>query len=180
MSNQLFSLCQFYLHRCFQRQPAALIAFATSAFVLFCALFFYAQQWRKAEQINASMLLAQQDARQHNRTTKTAPKTEATLPAFNSAQLVNALNQVAANAKLPIDEVLYALDDTSGQPFLRYHVTLSSSATYPTVRRFIDQLLVDQPHVILEAISCSRDDIGATGLNCDLAFSAFYRKADHG
>lgn len=104
----------------------------------------------------------------------------ATLPAFNSAQLVNALNRLADESKLPLNEIAFALDANPAQPYLRYRATMSVSARYPVIRGFVEQLRITLANVSLDSITCAREDIGNTDLTCDLALSAFYRKDGRG
>jgi hypothetical protein len=154
------------------------MALAASGLALLLTILAYVVQWQKAE--------TAEQAEQAMRLTglRTAPPGDAfepvaraPLPAFNSAELVSALNQVADAARLPIDEVTFTLDDTARQPYLRYQITLTVSASYPVIRRFVDRLRRELAHVSLDAITCSRDIVAKPGLTCDLAFFAFYRKA---
>jgi len=102
------------------------------------------------------------------------------LPRFEPNKLVETINQMATNTKLPLDEVSFVLEDNHTLPYLRYRFTLSVSARYPAIRHFIDALQADQPQVVLDAISCERDDIASTDTSCDVNLSAFYRRQDHG
>lgn len=102
------------------------------------------------------------------------------LPRFEPNKLVEAINRLALNTKLPLDEISFVLEDNHTQPYLRYRATLSVSSRYPVIRRFLDALEAEQPQVALDAISCERDDIGAVDTNCDVNLSAFYRRQDHG
>ena len=102
------------------------------------------------------------------------------LPRFEPNKFVEAINRLAVNTKLPLDEVSFILEDNRTLPYLRYRATLSVSAHYPAVRRFLDGLQADQPQVALDAISCERDDIGAADTACDVSLSAFYQRQDRG
>ena len=102
------------------------------------------------------------------------------LPRFEPNKLVEAINRLAQNTKLPLDEITFVLEDNHNQPYLRYRATLSVSSRYPAIRRFLDALEIEQPQVALDAISCERDDINAAETNCDVNLSAFYRRPDHG
>lgn len=104
----------------------------------------------------------------------------ADLPRFEPNKLVEAINRLAANTKLPIDEVSFVLEDVRNQPYVRYRATLSVSSRYPAIRHFLDALQADQPQVALDGISCERDDIAAADTTCDVTLSAFYRRQDHG
>jgi hypothetical protein len=102
------------------------------------------------------------------------------LPLFNSASLIESLHSAAEEAKLPIDEVSYSLEENLSQPYLRYRITLTATATYPAIRHFTDGIRRQANHVSLDTITCSREDIAAASLSCDLGLSAFYRKGGHG
>lgn len=101
------------------------------------------------------------------------------LPWFDSARLVEQLDAAAEEAKLPVDEVGYALEESAQHPYLRYRITLSVTASYPTVRQFVDDVSSSMPHVALDGISCTRADIALPAPTCELAFSAFFRKDAH-
>jgi len=101
------------------------------------------------------------------------------LPWFDSAGLVAQLDAVAEEAKLPIDEVGYALEGSAQLPYLRYRITLSVTAAYPVVRQFVDDVTSTLRHVELDSISCARADITLPTPTCELVFSAFFRKGSH-
>ena len=102
------------------------------------------------------------------------------LPPFQSAQLVAILNETATDSGLVLDEVVYTLDNNSNQPYMRYRITMSLHATYPLIRRLVEQLNTKVPHVTLDAINCSRKDVVVAELNCDVAMSGFFRKGARG
>ncbi len=102
------------------------------------------------------------------------------LPRFEPNKLVEAINRLALNTKLPLDEISFVLEDNRNQPYLRYRATLSVSSRYPAIRRFLDALEAEQPQVALDAISCERDDIAAAETTCDVNLSAFYRRQERG
>ncbi|AKU20475.1 ABC transporter permease [Massilia sp. NR 4-1] len=102
------------------------------------------------------------------------------LPDFDSAELVRKLQGIAMQSELPVDEVAYALEKHERRPYLRYKVTLSVSAGYPAVRNFVKEISSGLPNVALDSVRCRRVDAPASPLACDLAFSAFYRRALHG
>lgn len=102
------------------------------------------------------------------------------LPQFFSARFVDTLNEVATDAKFSLDEVSYELDDNISQPYLRYRAVLTLSASYPAIRQFVAHLSTRLQNVDLDAVNCTRGDIGKTALTCDLTFSAFFRKGSNG
>lgn len=101
------------------------------------------------------------------------------LPWFDSVRLVEQLDAVAEEARLPIDEVGYALEASAQHPYLRYRITLTVTAAYPAVRQFVDDVSSSMRHVALDSISCTRADIALPAPTCELAFSAFFRKDAH-
>jgi hypothetical protein len=161
--------------RLYRAQPRVFIALAASGLALLLAIGVWVVQWQKAdeaEQAEQAMRLA--GLRKALPGVAFGPVARAQLPAFNSAELVSALNQVADAARLPIDEVTFTLDNTAKQPYLRYRFTLTAAASYPVIRRFVDRFGHELAHVSLDAIACTRDNVAKPGLTCDLAF---YRKA---
>jgi hypothetical protein len=99
---------------------------------------------------------------------------------FSSAQVVQVLNDVSEKTGVPINEISFSLDEGSAQPFLRYRASFNVSAKYLAVRRFIDSVHSELHDVSLDSVSCTRENVDASLLKCDLVFSAFYAKADHG
>lgn len=116
------------------------------------------------------------------KTQVTAPRSEPAedLPRFNSSELVQQISDIAADLKLPVDEIGYVLDDSAREPYLRYRVTLRLSSAYPSIRTFSEKLAGGLSNVSLDALNCTRQDVSTAPLTCDLAFSAFYRKSPHG
>lgn len=102
------------------------------------------------------------------------------LPAFEPVKLVDAINRLAIDSKLPLDEVSFVLEDNPSQHYLRYRATLTVSSRYPAIRRFMEALQTEQPQVSFDAVNCVREDITTTEPTCDLGLSAFYRKRLHG
>jgi hypothetical protein len=182
MTFSFFPFLKFHVTRWFNAQPVTFSVLSASSFALLVAMVVYVQQWQAAD--DATKLELATRALSLQPVVTSAPVNpvstlEAALPAFNSAELVAALNSVAGATKLPIDEVTFALDETANQPYMRYRITLTASASYPVVRRFLDKFRRDVAHVSLDSIICTRDGMSAanTGLSCDLAFFAFYRRA---
>lgn len=183
MSSQFFSYCRFHLFRLLRAQPGVVgvLIFSTLALVLVSLATL--QQWQQLHQQEQQLLELRAQSRQHPAAAalaKPAFTTPTIYPAFHSAQLADTFNQLATEAKLSLDEVSYGLDDNANQPYLRYRVTLVVTATYPLIRQFADQIALTLPHVSLDTISCTREDIGAIHLSCELAFSAIFRKETNG
>jgi len=108
------------------------------------------------------------------------PIAGADLPVFSSSTFTAEFLSIAHEAGVPTEEVAYSLENGVAQPYARYRITLEPKSGYPELRKFIAALESAQPNVALDAIRCRRDDAGATTLACQLAFSAFFRKASHG
>lgn len=102
------------------------------------------------------------------------------LPPFDNAAFTAAFLATAKDVGVPADEVFYTLESTPEQPYLRYRISLESKSGYPELRKLLAALAVEQDNVVLDAIRCQRQDAKAVALTCQLAFSAFFRKVDHG
>jgi len=151
---------------------------AASALVMLAILGMYIQQW---EDVHAAEHEWQElSSRTPGHIDQTGEKQQVALPEFQSKHLVDALGRVAQETKLPLDEVQFSLDDNGNLPYLRYRATLTVSSSYPVIRRFLDLLREEVAAISLDAISCTRADIGAPELICELTLSAFYRKGGHG
>lgn len=182
MNSPSFSFFAFHVRRVLRDQPIAGIAVAVSVASVALAAAILLAQLQQRRMVNAEL----EEALAAGRSVKTAshsvqaannlPK----LPQFSSAELVDTVNQIAVDLNLPVDEISYTLEDAPSIPYLRYRYTLSVKTSYPLMRRFVDGVAMNLPHSILDSISCSRDDIVAATLSCDLAFSAFFKKADRG
>ena len=179
MSSHLFPFFRFHVLRLVRAQPGGFAAVLVSALLFVLAAIFCITLWQKAGSAEAALqatLLAVQSGAVSSGSPERSVVAAAALPAFNGAEFVAALNLVAAEVKLPVDEVLFTLDEGVNQPYLRYRITLSVVASYPVIRRFVDQYRRELEHVTLDSIACTRETIGAGALTCDLAFFAFYRK----
>ncbi|MES2130513.1 MAG: hypothetical protein V4463_24840 [Pseudomonadota bacterium] len=175
------SYCQFHVVRLLRLQPGASIAVAFGSLVLLASLIAFVAQWRLAQdaaQELASMHLNVLPSKTKDRFDTGFARPD--LPEFNSGALVSMLNKRASEIAVPLDEVTYVLDESANQPFLRYRVTLSIATSYSLTRRFIGDLGVAVPNMMLDAISCTRENIALPTPTCDLAFSAFYRKGGRG
>lgn len=179
MPLSLFSFCHFQIIRLLRAQPRVFAALVMSLIALTGAGAGYMTQWQQFNLATQELRALQANAKPPGAallSDKPARQVPSDLPVFESASLMKALSRIAGQIKLPLNEISYALDDNTSQPFLRYHVTLTVTSAYPVIRRFVDELHVGLPNVTLDAISCARADIAAANLTCDLVFSAFFRK----
>jgi Tfp pilus assembly protein PilO len=183
MPLQYVSYCQFHLRRLWRLQMPTFLALAAAMLALAVCALVLLTQWidaHAAAQELAELRANGKAAQTAREAERTAGLPQAQLPAFQSAPLVRNLHQLAEDAGVPLDEVAYSLDDSANQPFLRYRITLSVSAAYPAIRRFNKQVDAMLANVSLDSIKCARDDIASKELNCDLVYSAFFRKDAHG
>jgi Tfp pilus assembly protein PilO len=181
MSSQFFFFCRFHVFRLLRAQPGVFGALIFSSILVVLASVMYLQQWQQVNLQAQQLSELSAQAKQQATVTLLAPVAQASFdfPVFHSAKLVDAMTQLAAESKLPINEVSYGLDDNANQPYLRYRVSLTVISTYPSIRHFVDQISVTLPHVALDMISCGREGISAAQLKCELVFSAIFRKEAH-
>lgn len=99
------------------------------------------------------------------------------LDSFDSGVLLGALNGAATLVALPVNELVFRLDDNPARPYLRYTATVKVFGDYPAVRKFVDAVRKPLPQTSLDALSCTRTDIQSVHLSCELTLSAFYRRA---
>lgn len=175
-----FPFYRFHIERLVRTQPRAFFALAGAVLAFAAASVYCIEQWHLADAAQQELQAMRQKARAPADTANRTANAQVALPAFDSAQLVKTLNRVAAETKLPLDEILFSLDDSANQPYLRYRATLTVSAGYPAIRRFLDRVRADLAEVSLDTISCTREDIATVDLTCDLALSAFFRKDGRG
>lgn len=183
MSLKLLSFYRFHLFRLLRAQPGLFAALAIASLATVFSALAFVHQWQQADsaEFQLGQLRAKEKQGQSELNAAEVPTHAAlALPVFDSAKLVNSFHQLAAENKLALGEISYALDDSANQPYLRYRVTLAVSTSYPVIRHFVDSLSADLPHVALDGISCAREDIGAVNLNCDLVFSSIFKKDGHG
>ena len=182
MISAFFPFCRFHALRLFRAHPVVALAFSASLLFLMAALALLTQesqathlaneQLRELRRTASRPMVAQPSSAQR----AAAP----TLPWFQSSELVAQLNRVAEDSKLPVDEVGYMLEEATNRPYLRYRVTMTVAASYPSIRQFVGSVTSTMTNVDLDSISCTRADIVVAPLTCELAFSAFFRMDAHG
>lgn len=101
------------------------------------------------------------------------------LDAFQSHALPDALNGAAVTFSLPVNEMIFRLDDNPARPYLRYSAAVKVFGGYQAVRKYVAAVRTSLPQTSLDAISCTRSDIRSVHLNCELTLSAFYRRDPH-
>ncbi|HYD78900.1 MAG TPA: hypothetical protein VEC06_03750 [Paucimonas sp.] len=180
MPSNLPSLCRFHLRRLWGTRPVAFTVLLAAIAAAFAAAMNYAGQWREAASAAQEWQALSARSRMTEQAAAQPVKAQPVLPPFRGSQLADALNRVAQETRLPLDEILFSLDDNGNLPYLRYRATLSISAGYPAIRRFLDRMRTELADVTLDAISCSREDIGSSALTCELTLSAFYRRGERG
>lgn len=101
------------------------------------------------------------------------------LSQFHSHELLDALNGASTSLALPVNDMVFRLDDSSLLPYLRYSATVKLFGGFPAVRKFVDAVRKQLPQTSLDAISCARTDIRSVHVSCELALSTFYRRGPH-
>lgn len=171
---------RFYLMRSWRHNPFAIgmllfsLVGTTSAYALLAF-------WTSRSEAVSEQLLRTQQPR--------PPKLKGELPKrldgadlvrMNSAAFTAEFQSIAREMGIPTNEILYVLESSAAQPYLRYRITFDTKADYLELRKFLAALSAEQPHVVLDTIRCRREDAGAASVLCQLAFSAFFQKAGNG
>lgn len=102
------------------------------------------------------------------------------LPAFHSTQLPRDLLSPAEQALLATDEIHYQIDSGKDRPYLRYSASLAIHADYKALRRYLHGLQEKQPVIVLDGLSCARQEVAAPALECKLELSSYFAKEPHG
>jgi hypothetical protein len=179
MSLTSLSFYRFHIQRYWCTQPLGTALAGLSIVAAFVVIAIYPYQRHALQAATNDWQQLHTSSRAIGPKAAPLPEKSLALPLFQSSPLVGTLNRIAEESKLPLDEIQFALDDNANQPYLRYRATLTVSAGYPSIRRFINRMQQELAEVSLDTISCARDDIAAKDLTCDVALSAFYRKVRH-
>ena len=174
---------RFQLSRLIRIHPVAMLILASMTVVAVVMAVFLVMQLQRLAELNVAISNARAAAQSVKPVIPEAASGSAApidLPEFESAPLVEVLNQTAADSGLPLEDVSYALEDGINQPYLRYRITMTLNGPYPLIRRLIEQLERRVPHMSLDSINCARKDIQSAALTCDLAFSAFFQRGKRG
>lgn len=176
-------ICRFYVFQLYRKQPVVVAAMGLSLLAVLISGAAWAVML-DARQTVAQDLSAIAAARAANSAKSASAGVLASarpdLPVFSSSALTADFHAISADVKLPIDEVSYSLDGSASQPYLRYRVTLAVKTGYPEIRKFAAALVGALPNVALDSVRCGKEDAVATGLSCQLVFSAFYQKSGRG
>lgn len=103
-----------------------------------------------------------------------APTVE--LPRFQSSKLVKSLHTIISGLDIPISEVNYSFEAQASKPYSRYKIGFMTLSQYPQLKTMLGQLKKEMPHVLLDGISCAREDMTSMDLQCDLTLSAYFQE----
>lgn len=104
--------------------------------------------------------------------------TKVSLKAFQSSHLLAIIEQGASGANIKLDEISFAIDDSPNQPYVRYRASFTVLSRYPTIRKFIAEILAGSEGVVLDTVACRREDVNAVDVRCDIsAYVAYEEKA---
>lgn len=105
-------------------------------------------------------------------------KPSADLKTFRSSHLLSILENGASAAAIKLDEISFAIDDSPNQPYVRYRASFTVLSRYPTIRKFISEILAGSEGVVLDTVACRREDVNAADVRCDIsAYVAYQEKA---
>jgi|GEM_PF-2021951 len=178
ISTRFLSLLRFHQRRLWQNEPRLFAALLVSLTVCIVSTLAY---WEQRERARTAWNELQSIGRAPAATVPASSKSigAADLPPFQASKLLERLHRAAEVSALSLDDISLTLDDSAGQPYLRYHASLTLSGSYAPIRTFIEQVLADAANSSLDGIRCTRDDIAATQLNCAITLSAYYRRNAH-
>jgi Tfp pilus assembly protein PilO len=182
MTSDFVSFCRFHAVRLFHAHPVLSLAGVVSALVLAVSFSFLMREMHESAAMQEQLDSLVASSRQH---VPAAPLTgiaqpTQNLPWFQSSPLLDDFSRIAEHAKLPLDEVGYVLEEGVNRPYMRYRITMTVAANYPSIRQFVTEVSSTLKNVDLDSISCNRADIAIAPLTCELAFSAFFRMDQHG
>lgn len=147
----------------------------------FCALAaagaFYLASWHELESLKRAEAVAPVAM-------SGAPKqqipTAPVLNKFVNTHLLNRLREGAAIADVLLDEITLSIESPAGQPFLRYRASFNIKAGYPAIRKFTSQILAGTDSVVLDKVSCTREDIKVADVKCDFGVYIPYQRDGRG
>lgn len=176
MISGLINWLRFHCARLLRAQSGLWIGCLASIALLIVAVVAFLCEAKKVEQRQMELDRLRLASRQVSSVKVVdADLTSLNLPWFESAQVIAQFGRAAADAKLPVDEVQYLLEESSSRPYLRYRIKMTVSSGYPVIRQFADEVTATMTHVDLDSMSCTRGDIDVLWPTCILTFSAFFR-----
>lgn len=156
------------------RFPLALTAIVA---VLFSATYAYCSAKQNA------LLDAKQEANVLSKWSQSVATTQASvgrasvdLKAFRSSHLLSILEQSASSTSVKLDEISFAVDDAPNQPYVRYRATFTVLSRYPRIRKFISEILAGSEGVVLDTVSCRREDVNTVDVRCDISAYVAYQE----
>jgi hypothetical protein len=154
--------------------PVVLTAGAALLLALAIALYLGNKTALQQERLAANGLLLPE----HRETgsIKKAVPSKVGLKAFRSSHLLEILEQGASAANIKLDEISFAVDDSPNQPYVRYRATFTVISRYPTIRKFISEILAGTEGVVLDTVACRREDITAADVRCDISAYVAYQE----
>lgn len=180
MYSEITLFLRFYSFRCYRARPILTITLVGSLVLCVLLVGIYAKLWIERDQPKQQLreaIAKFEQVKSDRKQAEAASLPPIQLSAFESAKLVQSLNAVASEMHVSLEEVSYVLDDTANQAYLRYRISFGVLSRYPVLKKMISQLQVQSPHILLDGISCAREDIVAVDLNCELVLSAYFSKA---
>ncbi len=98
------------------------------------------------------------------------------LKAFRSSHLLAIIEQGASISNIKIDEISFAVDDSPNQPYVRYRASFTILSRYPTIRKFISEILAGSEGVVLDTVACRREDVTAADVRCEISAYVAYQE----
>lgn len=180
MLSVITSSIRFHSLRCYRTRPLFSLLIASLLVLCVSLTGIYAKLWIERDlpkqQLREAIAKIEQ-IKQERKQAETLAQPLIQLPGFDSAKLVQTLNAVASDMQVGLEEVSYVLDDNANQAYLRYRISFGVLSRYPVLKKMISHMQEQSPHILLDGISCSREDIISIDLHCELVLSAYFNKA---
>jgi hypothetical protein len=156
------------------RVPVALTAGAALLLALTIAFYLNGKSALQQERLIANDLLFGEHRGADS--VKKAVPSKIELKSFRSSLLLEILERGAAAVNIKLDEISFAVDDSPNQPYVRYRATFTVISRYPTIRKFISEILAGTEGVVLDTVACRREDIAAADVRCDISAYVAYQE----
>ena len=92
------------------------------------------------------------------------------------SEQLRALHKIAANQQLDMGQVDYKLVGISGTPLMRYQISYTILTDYPSLRRYIAEVLLTLPNAALENIELKRFSPEAEVPEAQMEFALYFRQ----